>query len=208
MARGSIVKRKSGNYAIVYCVDGKQKWETVGPSRREAERALTARKREVDTGAWREPVERDTRVLLRRAGSRTATPLGCERGRTRLSPSTFAEYRRALSPTSSPGSASGRSRLSEPRTWTGSSRARGRREGARDGSERRRPSTQDARRRRAAGKLATNPAVRADLPPAQDFAGKEIPGAHTDAIREALLSWRRLIRSETSRISFPSVSSM
>ena len=55
MARGSIVKRPSGNYAIVYYVGGKQKWETIGPSRREAERALTARKREVDTGAWREP---------------------------------------------------------------------------------------------------------------------------------------------------------
>ena len=44
MARGSIVKRRSGNYAIVYYVDGKQRWETIGPSRREAERALTARK--------------------------------------------------------------------------------------------------------------------------------------------------------------------
>jgi hypothetical protein len=55
VARGSIVKRPSGNYAIVYYVDGKQKWETIGPSRREAERALTARKREVDTGTWREP---------------------------------------------------------------------------------------------------------------------------------------------------------
>src|SRR4051794_30560629 len=55
MARGSIVKRRSGNYAIVYYVDGKQKWETIGPSRREAERALTARKREVDTGTWRAP---------------------------------------------------------------------------------------------------------------------------------------------------------
>src|SRR5919106_4492568 len=55
MARGSIVKRSSGNYAIVYYVGGKQRWETIGSSRREAERALTARKREVDTGTWREP---------------------------------------------------------------------------------------------------------------------------------------------------------
>lgn len=55
MARGSIVRRPSGNYAIVYYLGGKQKWETIGPSRREAERALTARKREVDTGTWREP---------------------------------------------------------------------------------------------------------------------------------------------------------
>jgi hypothetical protein len=34
-------------------VGGKQKWETIGPSRREAERALTARKREVDTNRAR-----------------------------------------------------------------------------------------------------------------------------------------------------------
>jgi len=62
MARGSIVTRPSGNYAIVYYVDGKQRWETIGPSRREAERALTARKREVDIGAWREP-SNETHVL-------------------------------------------------------------------------------------------------------------------------------------------------
>jgi integrase len=35
--------------------------------------------------------------------------------------------------------------------------------------------------------LIANPAARADLPPAQDFAGNEIPPAHTDAIRQALL---------------------
>ena len=58
------------------------------------------------------------------------------------------------------------------------------------------------------GKLAANPAARADLPPAQDFAGKEIPREHTDAIRDgAGRRWRRLIRSETNRISFTSVSS-
>jgi integrase len=37
------------------------------------------------------------------------------------------------------------------------------------------------------GLLLTNPAARADLPPAQDFVGKEIPGEHTDAIRQALV---------------------
>lgn len=37
------------------------------------------------------------------------------------------------------------------------------------------------------GLILANPAARADLPPAQDFVGKEIPSAHTDAIREALL---------------------
>ena len=95
MARGSIVKRRSGNYAIVYYVDGKQKWETIGPSRREAERALTARKREVDTGSWREPSAATLssyaeRWLAHRDPARVAA------GRTRLAPSTYTEYRRAL----------------------------------------------------------------------------------------------------------------
>ena len=38
------------------------------------------------------------------------------------------------------------------------------------------------------GKLLANPAARADLPPAQDFSGKEIPLEHTDAIRAALVA--------------------
>ncbi|HYM64122.1 MAG TPA: site-specific integrase [Gaiellaceae bacterium] len=37
------------------------------------------------------------------------------------------------------------------------------------------------------GLLLANPAARADLPPAQDFGGKEIPLGHTDAIRQALV---------------------
>ena len=37
------------------------------------------------------------------------------------------------------------------------------------------------------GKLLANPASRADLPPAHDFAGKEISRDHSDAIRAALL---------------------
>jgi integrase len=37
------------------------------------------------------------------------------------------------------------------------------------------------------GKLVANPAAHADLPPAQDFAGKELPHDHTDAIRAALV---------------------
>ena len=39
MARGSIVKR-GRNYSIVYYVGPKQKWRAIGPSRKEAERAL------------------------------------------------------------------------------------------------------------------------------------------------------------------------
>src|SRR5881392_3886558 len=93
MARGSIVKRSSGNYAIVYYVGGKQKWETIGPSRREAERALTARKRDVDTGTWREPSSETLeayalRWLAHRDPARVAGG-----GRTRLAPTTFQGYR-------------------------------------------------------------------------------------------------------------------
>ncbi|HEX21230.1 MAG TPA: site-specific integrase [Actinobacteria bacterium] len=41
MARGSIIKRASGNYAIVFYVDGKQKWKTLpGATLKQAERAL------------------------------------------------------------------------------------------------------------------------------------------------------------------------
>jgi integrase len=36
------------------------------------------------------------------------------------------------------------------------------------------------------GLLIANPASNADLPPAQDFVGQEIPSEHTDAIRDAL----------------------
>src|SRR2546423_10472717 len=96
MARGSIVKRPSGNYAIVYYVDGKQKWETIGPSRRDAERALTARKREVDTGTWREPSSETVASYAERwLAHRDPLRVGGA-GRTRLAPSTFAEYRRVL----------------------------------------------------------------------------------------------------------------
>ncbi len=37
------------------------------------------------------------------------------------------------------------------------------------------------------GLIVANPAERADLPPTQDFAGKEIPPEHTEAIRAALV---------------------
>ena len=95
MARGSIIKRQSGNYAIVYYVDGKQRWETIGPSRRDAERALTARKREVDTGTWREPSS-ETLASYAERWLAHRDPARVQGGRTRLAPSTFDEYRRAL----------------------------------------------------------------------------------------------------------------
>jgi hypothetical protein len=109
MARGSIVKRRSGNYAIVYYVDGKQKWETIGPSRREAERALTARKREVDTGSWREP-SAETLTAYAERWLAHRDPARVAAGRThslpRPTPSTVEHCsftsRRSLAPARSP----------------------------------------------------------------------------------------------------------
>lgn len=54
MARGSIVKRPSGNYAIVYYVNNKQKWKTIGPNKKEAEKALRDIMGSVDNGTYRE----------------------------------------------------------------------------------------------------------------------------------------------------------
>jgi hypothetical protein len=57
------------------------------------------------------------------------------------------------------------------------------------------------------GLLLANPAARADLPPAQDFAGKEIRPAHTDAIRQALIERAPTIRSAATGTSSSSASS-
>jgi integrase len=187
MARGSIVRRPSGNYAIVYYVAGKQKWETIGPSRREAERALTARKRQVDTGAWREPSsetlgEYATRWIERRNPARSTD------GRTRLAPSTFEGYlvniRRHIVPRL------GERTLASLRTEDVDELvAELEAEGKAPGTVRNvlvplRKMLADAVRQDL---IVANPAAGADLPPAQDFAGKEIPSEHTDAIRTALL---------------------
>jgi integrase len=188
MARGSIVKRPSGNHAIVYYVDGKQKWETIGPSRREAERALTARKREVDTGTWREPSSETLASYAERwLAHRDPARVGGA-GRTRLSPSTFEGYRLNLQRHVLPRL--GSRALSSLRTEDVDRLiAELEADGKAPGTVRNvvvplRKLLADAVRQ---GLIITNPAARADLPPAQDFAGKEIPAAHTDAIRTALL---------------------
>jgi integrase len=188
MARGSIVKRLSGNYAIVYYVDGKQKWETIGPSRREAERALTARKREVDTGTWREPSSETLASYAERwLAHRDPARVGGA-GRTRLSPSTFEGYRLNLERHVLPRL--GSRALSSLRTEDVDRLiAELEADGKAPGTVRNvvvplRKMLADAVRQ---GLLLANPAARADLPPAQDFAGKEIRPAHTDAIRQALI---------------------
>jgi integrase len=188
MARGSIVKRSSGNYAIVYYVGGKQKWETMGPSRREAERALTARKREVDTGTWREPSSETLASYAERwLAHRDPARVGGG-GRTRLSPSTFEGYRLNLRTHVLPRL--GSRTLSSVRTQDVDRLiAELEADGKAPGTVRNvvvplRKMLADAVRQ---GLLLANPAARADLPPAQDFVGKEIPPAHADAIRQALV---------------------
>ncbi|KKM06908.1 hypothetical protein LCGC14_1739300 [marine sediment metagenome] len=57
MARGAVVKRKSGNYAIVFWVDGKQKWKTLGPNKKEAEKALNEAMSRVHDGCYSEDKE-------------------------------------------------------------------------------------------------------------------------------------------------------
>jgi len=189
MARGSIVKRPSGNYAIVYYVGGKQRWETIGPSRREAERALTARKREVDTGTWREPSSETLASYAERwLAHRDPARVG-GRGRTRLSPSTFEGYRLNLRRHVLPRL--GDRALSSLRTDDVDRLiAELEAEAKAPGTVRNvvvplRKMLADAVRQ---GLLLANPAARADLPPAQDFAGKEIPLEHTEALRQALIA--------------------
>ncbi len=188
MARGSIVKRKSGNYAIVYYVGGKQRWETIGPSRREAERALTARKREVDTGTWREPSSETLASYAERwLAHRDPARVGGG-ARTRLSPSTFEGYRLNLRRHVLPRL--GDRTLSSLRTEDVDQLiAELEADGKAAGTVRNvivplRKLLSDAVRQ---GLLLANPAARADLPPAQDFAGKELPAEHTEAIRRALM---------------------
>lgn len=188
MARGSIVKRSSGNYAIVYYVGGKQKWETIGPSRREAERALTARKREVDTGTWREPSSETLAAYAERWLAHRDPGRVSGAGRTRLSPSTFEGYRLNLLQHVLPrlgGRALGSLRTEDVDRLIAELEAEGKASGTvRNVIVPLRKMLADAVRQ---GLLLANPAARADLPPAQDFAGKEIPHEHTEAIRQALI---------------------
>jgi integrase len=188
VARGSIVKRKSGHYAIVYYVGGKQKWETIGGSRREAERALTARKREVDTGTWREPSGETLASYAGRWLDRR-NPARISHGeRTRLSPATYELYRANLSNHVLPRL--GQRALASLRTEDVDGLiAELEAEGKAAGTVRNvvvplRKLLADAVRQ---GLIVVNPAAHADLPPAEEFAGKELTLAESSAIRGALL---------------------
>jgi integrase len=166
---------------------------TVGPSRREAERALTARKREVNAGTWSDPSSETLasyaeRWLAHRDPARVGTG-----GRTRLSPSTYEGYRPGLRRHVLPRL--GDRALSSLRTedidrLIADLEAEGKAPGTvRNVVVPLRKMLTDAIPQ---GLILANPAARADLPPEQDFAGKEIPPAHTDAIRCGLLEFAPL----------------
>lgn len=189
MARGSVVKKPSGNYAIrYYGADGRRRFETIGPSKADAQRALTARLRELDTGSWREP---SVETLASYASTwleqrdPANVPAG---GRGRLATSTFAEYRRALAQRVLPEL--GARPLASLRTADVDALVVAlERDGLAAGTVRNtitplRKLLADAVRQ---GKLPSNPAAKADLPPAPQFGGREIPIEHTEAIRAALV---------------------
>jgi integrase len=192
----AVVKRRSGNYAIVYRVNGRQVWETVGPSKREAERAERERRRAADRGEWIAP----SRISLEEYGLewlaiRNPSRGSVDRGRmarTRLELSTFEQYASVLKRHVFPRL--GMRSLASLRTADVDGlihdlEAEGRAAGTvRNVIVPLRKLLADAVRQ---GLLIANPAARADLPPAQDFIGKEIPVEDMEAIRDALVKRAR-----------------
>lgn len=84
MAKGSIVKRKSGSYTIIFYVDGKQKWKTIGKDKKQAERALRAIMGAIDRGEYREVPNITFSELAKKW-------LNLKQGQVR--PKTFASYK-------------------------------------------------------------------------------------------------------------------
>jgi len=91
MARGSIVKRQlkkpkngiTSTYSIVYYIGKKQKWEVVGPNRKEAERILAKRVSDVNSGTFFQPSKTTFNDFA---------PKWLDIKRNRIKPSTFREY--------------------------------------------------------------------------------------------------------------------
>lgn len=187
----AVVRRPSGNYAIVYRVNGRQVWETIGPSKREAERAERERRRAAFRGEWLAPSrltldQYGRKWLSRRDPGRVAAD-GRRMARTRLQPSTFEQYASVLERHVFPRL--GTRPLASLRTADIDAlihdlEAEGRAPGTvRNVIVPLRKMLADAVRQ---GLLIANPASNADLPPAQDFIGQEIRPEHADAIRDAL----------------------
>ena len=172
-------------------------------------RFLTARKREVDTGTWREPSSETLAVYAERwLAHRDPARVGGG-GRTRLSPSTFEGYRlnlrRHVAP--APGRADARVAPHRGRRRP-HRRARGGRQGAGHGPQRDRPAAQDARRRRPAGHASspTRPREPTCRRPRTSPARRSRLRTRTRSGRRCSSS-RRSIRSAASPISSSSASS-
>jgi integrase len=192
----AVVKRRSGNYAIVYRVNGRQIWESIGPSKREAERAERERRRAADRGEWIAPSRTSLEQygrgwLLIRDPSRVAAT-GGGRTRTRLEASTFDQYASVLERHVFPRLGArhlGSLRTADVDALIHELEAEGRAPGTvRNVIVPLRKMLADAVRQ---GLLIANPASNADLPPAQDFVGQEIPSEDTNAIRVALAELAR-----------------
>ena len=198
MARGSVVKRKSGSFAIVYPAHGRQVWETVGKSRREAERVLTQRLGELREGSWKPARERAAAALPLTLAEYAATWLERQDpdrvperagrfARRRIARSTFDTYRGDLTRHVLPRL--GPRLLSELRTIDVDDLIVAlEREGKAPETIRNiiiplRKMLGEAERQ---GLVGTNAASRCDLPPPQEFVGKEIPPDDCAAIRVAL----------------------
>jgi integrase len=187
MRRGSIVKRPSGLFGIRYYANGKRRYETIGPNRRDAERALTARLAELDQGKWREPTDVTLAEYARRWLDLRNPALSTDR-KTGIAPSTFAEYRQALELHVLP--TLGRRLLSSLTSADVDELVVAmQRSGKAAGTVRNtitplRKLLGDAERQ---GLVRANVASKADLPPAQDFVGKELPPEDAVKIRQALV---------------------
>lgn len=87
MARGSVVKRKLKNgysYSIVYYLGKKQKWEAVGPNKKEAERRLVKRVSDINHGTYLKPSNKTFQEVSAK---------WLESKHKRVKPSTFRGYK-------------------------------------------------------------------------------------------------------------------
>src|SRR6266480_122492 len=100
MARGQVLKRPSGSYAIRYFDPaGRRHYETAGRNRRDAEALLAHRLHQQQTRPWQQATretlaEFAARWLERRDPDKSPDQREGRHARTRLAPSTHREYRR------------------------------------------------------------------------------------------------------------------
>src|SRR6266516_2952629 len=98
MARGQVLKRASGSYAIRYFDPaGRRHYETAGRSRRDAEALLAHRLHQQQNQPWQQTsretlAEYSERWLERRDPAKSGDQREGRHARTRLSPSTHREY--------------------------------------------------------------------------------------------------------------------